>query len=142
MQTVTIGSFGFKNPLLSNGANLAYSKVAFLDVNGFSGNDHIASGDDIFLLEKMKKAFPKQVQFLKSKEAIVSTKPQKNWKDVINQRIRWASKTSKQKNTNSSLIGNSRSFGEFFNFAFPFFMVFNPENLIIYISLTLLQNTY
>src|SRR5690554_2998749 len=50
---VTIGSFGLKNPLLCNGANLAYKKDAFFKVNGFSGNENIASGDDIFLLEKM-----------------------------------------------------------------------------------------
>ena len=60
LQAVTIGSFGLQNPLLCNGANLAYNKEAFLKVNGFSGNDHLASGDDIFLMEKMKKAFPKQ----------------------------------------------------------------------------------
>ena len=94
LQAVTIGSFGLQNPLLCNGANLAYNKEAFLKVNGFSGNDHIASGDDIFLMEKMKKAFPEQVRFLKSEEAIVSTKPQKTWKNVINQRIT----TSKMKN--------------------------------------------
>lgn len=105
LQAVTVGSFGFGNPLLSNGANLAYKKDAFLKVNGFSGNHHIASGDDIFMLEKMKKAFPEAVKFLNSKEAIVATKPQLSWKSVINQRVRWASKTSKQKNVASLLLG-------------------------------------
>ena len=105
LQAVTIGSFGMRRPLLCNGANLAYRKDAFLEVNGFSENDHIASGDDIFLLEKMKKSFPRQVQFLKSKQVIVSTKPQSTWKNVLNQRIRWASKTSKQKSTLSLLLG-------------------------------------
>lgn len=105
LQAVTIGSFGFKAPLLNNGANLAYKKMSYFIVNGFSGNNHIASGDDIFLLEKMKKHFPDKVHFLKSKEAIVSTKPQTNWKNLIHQRIRWASKTSKQKNPISILLG-------------------------------------
>ncbi len=136
LQAVTIGSFGFQNPLLCNGANLAYRKDAFSEVNGFSGNDYIASGDDIFLLEKMKKSFPKQVQFLKSKEVIVSTKPQKNWKDAINQRIRWASKTSKQKNTISILLGMLVFLVNISILAFPFFIVFNLENLGFYILLT------
>ncbi len=139
LQAVTIGSFGFKNPLLSNGANLAYSKASFLKVNGFSGNDHIGSGDDIFLLEKMKKTFPKQVLFLKSKETIVATKPQKSWRNVINQRIRWASKTSKQKNITSLLLGFFVLFTNISIMALPIFMVFDPKNLFVYVSLLLFK---
>lgn len=139
LQAVTIGSFGLKKPMLSNGANLAYSKDAFLKVEGFSGNDHIASGDDIFLLEKMKNAFPKQVQFLKSKEAIVSTKPQNSWKNIISQRIRWASKTSKQKNIASLLLGFLVLLTNISILALPIFMVFDPENLIVYVSLLLFK---
>ena len=132
LQAVTIGSFGLQNPLLCNGANLAYNKEAFLKVNGFSGNDHIASGDDIFLMEKMKKAFPEQVRFLKSEEAIVSTKPQKTWKNVINQRIRWASKTSKQKNIASLFLGMLVILENISFLALPFFMIFDAENFFFY----------
>lgn len=125
---VTIGSFGLKNPLLCNGANLAYKKDAFFKVNGFSGNENIASGDDIFLLEKMKKVFPKQVKFIKSKEASVSTKPQENWKSIVNQRIRWASKTSKQKNTVSMILGLLVFLVNFSILTIPFFLIFDIKN--------------
>lgn len=135
LQAVTVGSFGFGNPLLSNGANFAYTKDVFFKVNGLSGNDHIASGDDVFLLEKMKIAFPKQVLFLKSKEVIVSTKPQKSWKDVINQRIRWASKTSKQKNPASIILGLLVFLVNIVVLILPLFMVFNTENLMVYAAL-------
>jgi poly-beta-1,6-N-acetyl-D-glucosamine synthase len=134
LQAVTIGSFGLNNPLLSNGANLAYKKEDFLKVNGFLGNDHIASGDDIFLLEKMKKAFREQVQFLKSKEAIVFTKPQQTVKNVINQRIRWASKTSKQENTTSLLLGILVFLVNISILIIPFFMVFHSEYILLYTS--------
>lgn len=139
LQAVTIGSFGLQNPLLCNGANLAYNKDAFLKVNGFSGNEHLASGDDIFLMEKMKKAFPKQVRFLKSEEAIVSTKPQKTWKNVINQRIRWASKTSKQKNLASLFLGMLVLLENISFLALPFFMIFNTNNLGFYLLLTAIK---
>ena len=105
LQTVTMGSFGMNHPLLCNGANLCYKKEVFNSVNGYEGNNHIASGDDIFLLEKIKKKYPNKVQFLKSKEAIVITKTENNWQKLISQRIRWASKTSKQNNWLSKLIG-------------------------------------
>ncbi len=139
LQAVTIGSFGLRNPLLCNGANLAYKKEAFLKVNGFSGNNHIASGDDIFLLEKMKKAFPKRIQFLKSKETIVFTKPQQTWKNVINQRIRWASKTSKQKGLTSKVLGILVFLMNLSILAFPFFMIFDTENLGFYLLLTAIK---
>lgn len=132
LQMVSIGSFGLQNPILSNGANLAYTKQSFLSVNGFSGNDHIASGDDIFLLEKMKNEFPEKVHFLKSKEAIVITKPQKTWKKVLNQRIRWASKSSKQKSAASLLLGALVLLVSISILVLPFFMIFNSENITLF----------
>lgn len=55
----TIGGFGINKPFLCNGANLAYSKDFFNELNGFEGNTNIASGDDIFLLEKGNKTATK-----------------------------------------------------------------------------------
>lgn len=135
LQTVTMGSFGLKNPILSNGANLAYSKDDFFKVKGFSGNDHIASGDDIFLLEKMKKMFPEQIHFLKSNDAIVETKPQKDWKDLLNQRVRWASKTSKQQNLTSVLIGILVLFTNISILLFPIMIIFHSEKCLLYFLL-------
>ncbi|WP_299097291.1 glycosyltransferase [uncultured Winogradskyella sp.] len=105
LQGATIGGFGIKLPFLSNGANLAYRKSTFQSVNGFNGNDDIASGDDIFLLEKLKKADSKKVLYLKSNQAIVSTKPVINLSALIQQRLRWASKTSRNPNWFSKLVG-------------------------------------
>jgi len=98
LQGATIGGFGIKKPFLCNGANFAYQKKAFIEVNGFDGNTGIASGDDIFLLEKMVHQYPHQVQFLKCERAVVFTNSQNSWKELIAQRIRWAAKTSAYKN--------------------------------------------
>ena len=105
LQGVAMGSFGWKQPLMCNGANLAYKKSVFEAVEGFDSNDHIASGDYIFLLEKIQLHYPNTVHYLNSKEAVVETKPEGSWSQVIQQRIRWASKTSKQKNSQSKLLG-------------------------------------
>ena len=94
LQGTTIGAFGINFPFLCNGANLAYKKEDFLKLNGFEGNTNIASGDDIFLFQKFIKADKKSVQYLKSKEVIVTTFPVKTNSDLINQRIRWATKTT------------------------------------------------
>jgi cellulose synthase/poly-beta-1,6-N-acetylglucosamine synthase-like glycosyltransferase len=77
---------------MCNGANLAYEKSAFDEVGGFKDIDAIPSGDDLLLMHKIYRKYPERVFFLKSPEAIVSTKPETSWKGFINQRIRWASK--------------------------------------------------
>lgn len=94
LQTATIGGFGIKNPFLCNGANLCYQKNVFIEVGGFKGNNAIASGDDLFLLEKIKQKYPENVKFLKTNHATVITKPESTLKTLLNQRVRWASKTS------------------------------------------------
>ena len=54
----------------------------------------MASGDDVFLLQKAMKKHSEQVHFLKSKDTIVHTKPVSSWAELFSQRVRWASKTS------------------------------------------------
>lgn len=89
---ITAGAIRIRRPIMCNGANLAYEKSAFTAVGGF-GNDKFSSGDDVFLLLKIKKQFGnRSVRFIKSLDAIVHTEPKKNIKDFIHQRIRWASK--------------------------------------------------
>ncbi|MFY0713271.1 glycosyltransferase [Seonamhaeicola sp. NFXS20] len=105
LQGTTIGGFGIKKPFLCNGANFGYQKSAFNELNGFKGNSNIASGDDIFLLEKMVKTFPENVHYLKNEHAIVNTKPQQSWVLLIEQRLRWASKANAYTNWFSKLTG-------------------------------------
>ena len=95
LQAATLGGFGIRKPFLCNGANLCYQKNEFLKLNGFQGNDEIASGDDIFLFEKFIQNDKNRVQFLKSEAAIVKTFPVKNWTTLMHQRVRWAAKSSK-----------------------------------------------
>ena len=93
LQGITAASVGSGFHDMCNGANLAYTKKAFEEVNGFSGIDHVASGDDMLLMYKIRKAHPGRVFYLKSRDAIVSTAPMKTWREFVNQRKRWASKT-------------------------------------------------
>ncbi|WP_239524857.1 glycosyltransferase family 2 protein [Leptobacterium flavescens] len=106
LQAITMGAFGWKKAFLCNGANLAYEKKAFVEVMGFIGNDIIASGDDIFLLEKMQKHYPDKVVYLKNRDLIVKTRPQNGWNALVQQRIRWAAKTSAYKNPMGKWIGS------------------------------------
>lgn len=85
-------SIAMGKPNMCNGANFAYNREAFFAVQGFEGNDHLASGDDEFLMHKLAEHYPEEVYFLKAPEAIVYTGALTSFKSFLNQRVRWASK--------------------------------------------------
>lgn len=94
LQGITASSVKANVHSMCNGANLAYLRKAFFDVNGFNGIDKKASGDDMLLMYKMWQKHPKDVHFLKSTHAIVVTNALQTWKDFVAQRIRWSSKAT------------------------------------------------
>ena len=79
---------------MCNGANLAYQKKLFYVVGGFKGIDHVASGDDMLLMQKVARFHPNALGFLKNPEATVYTKAKNTIADFLSQRLRWASKSS------------------------------------------------
>ncbi len=83
-------------PTMCNGANLSFRKEIFEKVNGYDGNDHLASGDDQFLMQKINSAFPNSISFLSFSDSVVTTRPTNNLFEFIEQRIRWASKWSEE----------------------------------------------
>jgi cellulose synthase/poly-beta-1,6-N-acetylglucosamine synthase-like glycosyltransferase len=92
LQGITAAAVGAGKHSMSNGANLAFEKSAFVAVGGYQGVDQIASGDDMFLMHKMKVTLSNRIGYLFHPGAIVLTKAMSNWKDFIMQRIRWSSK--------------------------------------------------
>ena len=107
LQGATIGSFGINRPFMCNGANLAYSKNLFQTLNGFQDSNHIASGDDVFLLQKAlhsKDFGVLKIGYLKSHDFLVLTYPCNSFKALLHQRVRWASKAAAYKNTFSKIV--------------------------------------
>jgi len=104
MQGITAAAVTNKLFNMCNGANLLYTKEAFQQVNGFEGIDHIPTGDDMLLMEKISEVYPKQVKYCFSQDAIVETLPAAGLWAFIQQRIRWASKSTSYKNKNIKLV--------------------------------------
>jgi cellulose synthase/poly-beta-1,6-N-acetylglucosamine synthase-like glycosyltransferase len=100
----TAGSLYYDKAILCNGANLAYTKKAFEEVNGFKDIDGIATGDDVLLMYKMAKSYKRGIRFLKNSDAIVSTQPMPDLPSFIQQRKRWASKNFKTFNTETKRV--------------------------------------
>lgn len=127
LQEVTIGSFGLHQPFMCNGANFAYTKTLYKKLNGFEGNDTIASGDDVFLLQKAIKYHPEKVGFLKKSGYFVQTNAASSWKELFYQRVRWAGKSTNYSSRFGQLValvvllGNSALIAIIFEFFFGHF---------------------
>ena len=87
------GAIGVGNAIFCNGANMAYRKADFLELNNFE-NDDAVSGDDVFLLHSVKEKYKDAIAFAKDENAIVLTDAVMSAKGFINQRKRWTAKTS------------------------------------------------
>jgi cellulose synthase/poly-beta-1,6-N-acetylglucosamine synthase-like glycosyltransferase len=98
---------GNKMPSTCSGANLAYQREVFYELKGFQGIDELASGDDELFLHKVASVYPDGIGFCKSRDAIVYTHAKSSLKEFIQQRKRWASKSTKYKNKIIVVIGVS-----------------------------------
>ncbi|HDL19366.1 MAG TPA: glycosyltransferase [Bacteroidetes bacterium] len=88
------GSMANGFPATANGANLAYRRTAFTQVNGFTGIDDLPSGDDDLLMHKIHRTGKWKIRFTAEKTGIVTTQPEPTLKAFFNQRTRWASKST------------------------------------------------
>ncbi len=110
---------------MCNGANLAFRKDVFDEVDGYSGNMNIPSGDDEFLMRKIKAKYPKGIVFAGSSETVVNTLPSKNLNEFIQQRIRWAGKWKHNQSLTSVLLAFFIFSFQLSTIALPIFMISN-----------------
>jgi glycosyltransferase involved in cell wall biosynthesis len=99
----TEGAANIKQAFMCSAANLAFEKVIYNECNNLY-KEKYESGDDVFLLHKIKKKYRNDILFLNSKDAIVYTKAEKKLKGFINQRKRWASKAKGYKDSDAVII--------------------------------------
>lgn len=89
---VGAGAIGIGRPNLCNGANVAYRKDVFQALGGFSGVDHLTSGDDELLMQKIAYTTGGRVRFCADRESAVLTEASDSPAAFFEQRRRWASK--------------------------------------------------
>lgn len=93
MMGITCGGLKQDINYLSNGGNFGYTQKLYYSIQEIPRKDY-ASGDDVMTLHAFVKLGKVKIVFQKDKDAIVSTLAQRNWKGLIQQRIRWASKAT------------------------------------------------
>lgn len=97
MVALGAAALGLRQPTFANGANLAFRRLAYDAVGGYSGIDHVASGDDELLMHKIAR-WGGRLVFAKSRRAVVETDALRNLRAFRHQRVRWVSKTRAYRN--------------------------------------------
>ena len=90
------GSLNFGCPLAASGQNIAYRKAAYEAIDGFEKIKNRISGDDVLLLQLIRKFTNWKIKFAPSPQAFNWTEPEKTLRSFLNQRKRWASNGSYQ----------------------------------------------
>ncbi len=92
-----------RNPVIVNGANWMYKREAWLKVDGFKAHQQLASGDDDLLMHQfLSKGY--KISFCLKKGAIVETQACKTFQELLNQRLRWISKSGRYSRKDITLI--------------------------------------
>lgn len=86
-----------KKPSTCNGAFLLFKKQVFLEIGGYQSHQHIASGDDDFLMHQFAHYNLNKVAYSQNINASVLTEPAQSFKSFFNQRLRWMSKSKHYK---------------------------------------------
>lgn len=86
-------------PIMSNGANLAIRSSILNEISFSNLNTQTASGDDVFLMMEVLRKFGSQaIRFEYNPNHWVRTKALSTFEELVQQRIRWTSKSKSYKN--------------------------------------------
>jgi glycosyltransferase involved in cell wall biosynthesis len=93
--TSAAASIRLGKPIMLNAANMGFERAIALEFQKEIYQSNLASGDDQFLMEAIEKNYGgNSIHFLKSIQANAQTNAPKKLSVFINQRLRWASKTT------------------------------------------------
>ena len=104
LQGITAGTALLKKAIMCNGANLAFTRETY-DKHSPYLHDEIVSGDDIFLLQSVKKKGGTNIAWLESEDAMVVTAIPGSLRKLLRQRKRWLSKWPAYNDPFTILVG-------------------------------------
>lgn len=95
---VTFSMAAQKRPVMANGAQLLYSQAYA------RWDEKTVSGDDVMALERIK-SDGGEIAFSLDPKLIVDTEMPSSWRDLLDQRARWASKSSDYRDPDIRILG-------------------------------------
>lgn len=139
LQGITAGTAAAGNPVMCNGANLAFTKAAYIR-HSDNLHDEILSGDDIFLLHSLKKENNSKIAWLSSVEGIVTTSQTASLGSFLNQRARWISKAKAYDDRFTLLISIVTFVTIIANISFLIAGIINQEFLLLFLASFILKS--
>ena len=139
LQGITAGSALFKNPIMCNGANLAFSKEAYLAHSDML-HDEIKSGDDIFLLHSLKEETQSKILWLESPDAMVTTKSSSSLSSFLNQRSRWISKGKAYRDMFTIVLGIVIFAGVILQVSYLILSLIYPDLIWVFLLVVVLKS--
>ena len=92
-------------PILANGTGMIFKRNLFLQLDPYNGNYHIASGDDLFFLEKVNEKEPSKITAITAKELIIETHSPNSYANMLSRSARWVSKMNQSNLHYTKIIG-------------------------------------
>ncbi len=96
LMAAAAGAAGTGIPLAASGQNFAYRKCLFEKVGGFRAIAHRPSGDDVLLLQLLRRAWDGRIAFAADPDAYATTHRPETPLSLWQQRKRWASNAAYQ----------------------------------------------
>jgi poly-beta-1,6-N-acetyl-D-glucosamine synthase len=133
LQGITAGTAISGDPVMCNGANLAFSKKTYLE-NQANIHDEIPSGDDVFLLHAVKGNHTSKIMWMESSEALVITKTAPDLETFFRQRARWISKAGAYNDKFTRVLGIVTFVTILLEISLLTIGVFSPEYILIFLA--------
>lgn len=109
---LNIAGTGWWRPILASGANLVVKRKAFEQFDRFEMHQHIASGDDMYLLRDFRHANA-SIQVITAYPYAVFTETPQSIRAFFSQRLRWFAKSGDVNDQFSSMLGGIQLFSFF-----------------------------
>lgn len=139
LQGITVGTALANNPVMCNGANLAFKKEVYMK-HSKNLRDDIASGDDIFLLHSLKEEPGSKIVCLNSPDGIATTCMSDSLGSFLKQRSRWVSKAKAYDDPFTLLVSIVTFVTIISTLVFFIWGIFDPRFLLLFLVSFLIKS--
>ena len=139
LQGITAGTALSDNGTMCNGANLAFTREAYL-THSDNLHDEINSGDDIFLLHSLKRDPNSIISWLESPDAMITTESPLTLSSFLKQRSRWLKKGKVYKDNYTIILGISTFIAVLLQIGFIIAWLITPALIWVLLSLIVLKS--
>lgn len=139
LQGITAGSALLGEPVLCNGANLAFTREVYIK-HSDNLHDEINSGDDIFLLYSLKKENQSKILWLEAPDAMITTGSSPTLISFMKQRSRWISKANTYNDTFTIVLGIATFITIILQIAYLIALLINPYLIQVFLAILILKS--